>query len=190
MWGFSESKREKESLVSFPPRLGGKTKRGVFATRSPYRPNSIGMSVVKIEKLITDDADGILKILVTGADMLDGTPIYDIKPYMAYSDSIPEAIGGTGHGRIHHEIQVIFPQELRDVLPDDIAYVVVSLLKQDPRDAYNRSADYIYAMEYAGYDIRFTCSPEPASDAAVTVTFTVVSVVRTDDGEFVKVKSR
>ena len=155
LWEFSEAKREGYALTVAPPRLGGKEKRGVFATRAPYRPNSIGLSSVKVERIYFDAARGPI-LVVSGADMLDGTPIYDIKPYLPYTDSHPDARGGFGEAHKADGIMVVFPREQKLKLPDDVFQKVLEVLKQDPRAAYNKKPDYVYGMSFAGYDIRFT----------------------------------
>ena len=155
LWEFSENKKENAALTVTPPRLGGKEKRGVFATRAPYRPNSIGLSSVKLEKIYYDEVRGPV-LVVSGADMLDGTPIYDIKPYLPYTDSHPDARGGFGEEHKADGIMVVFPREQKLKLPDDLFQRVLDVLKQDPRAAYNKKPDYVYGMTFAGYDIRFT----------------------------------
>ncbi len=155
LWEFSEAKREGNALTVTPPRLGGKEKRGVFATRAPFRPNSIGLSSVKLEKIYFDEKRGPV-LVVSGADMLDGTPIYDIKPYLPYTDAHPDARGGFGEEHKADGIMVVFPREQKLKLPEDIFNRVLDVLKQDPRAAYNKKPDYVYGMSFAGYDIRFT----------------------------------
>ena len=155
LWEFSEAKREGNPLTVTPPRLGGKEKRGVFATRAPFRPNSIGLSSVKLEKIYFDEKRGPV-LVVSGADMLDGTPIYDIKPYLPYTDAHPDARGGFGEEHKADGIMVVFPREQKLKLPEDIFNRVLDVLKQDPRAAYNKKPDYVYGMSFAGYDIRFT----------------------------------
>lgn len=155
LWEFSEAKREGNALTVTPPRLGGKERRGVFATRAPFRPNSIGLSSVKLEKIYFDEKRGPV-LVVAGADMLDGTPIYDIKPYLPYTDSHPDARGGFGEEHKADGIMVVFPREQKLKLPDDLFQRVLDVLKQDPRAAYNKKPDYVYGMSFAGYDIRFT----------------------------------
>lgn len=155
LWEFSEAKREGNSLTVTPPRLGGKERRGVFATRAPFRPNSIGLSSVKLEKIYFDEKRGPV-LVVSGADMLDQTPIYDIKPYLPYTDSHPDARGGFGEEHKADGIMVVFPREQKLKLPDDLFQRVLDVLKQDPRAAYNKKPDYVYGMSFAGYDIRFT----------------------------------
>lgn len=155
LWEFSEAKKEGNALTVTPPRLGGKERRGVFATRAPFRPNSIGLSSVKLEKIYMDEKRGPV-LVVSGADMMDGTPIYDIKPYLPYTDAHPDARGGFGEEHKADGIMVVFPREQKLKLPEDIFNRVLDVLKQDPRAAYNKKPDYVYGMSFAGYDIRFT----------------------------------
>ena len=155
LWEFSKAKEKGYSLTVTPPRLGGKIKKGVFATRAPYRPNSIGLSSVKLEKIYLDEKRGPV-LVVSGADLLDGTPIYDIKPYLPYTDAHPEAKGSFGEEHKEDQITVVFPNECMDKLPEELQEKVLAVLKQDPRAAYNKKPDYIYGMSFAGYDIRFT----------------------------------
>ena len=154
LWEFSKAKRENISLTVAPPRLGGKERKGVFATRSPFRPNSIGLSCVRLEGVRYEES-GEPVLIVSGADLLDGTPIYDIKPYLPYTDSHPEALGSFGEAHKEDRIQVIFPEELRERLPEDLRQSAFDVLSQDPRAAYNKKPDYVYGMNFAGYDIRF-----------------------------------
>jgi len=155
LWEFSKAKRDNYSLTVAPPRLGGKEKKGVFATRAPFRPNSIGLSSVKLEKIYMDEKRGPI-LVVSGADILDGTPIYDIKPYLPYTDSHPDARGGFGEEHKDDGIMVVFPREQKLKLPEDVFNRVLDVLKQDPRAAYNKKPDYVYGMSFAGFDIRFT----------------------------------
>lgn len=155
LWGFSEVKKENWSAVVCPPRLGGKVKRGVFATRAPYRPNAIGLSCVKLERVITESEQGA-KLVVSGVDMMDGTPVYDIKPYLPYADSYPGARGGFGQEHSGDGIEVEFPDGLLERIPKDKREAVLQVLAQDPRAAYNKQPDYVYGMQFADYDIRFT----------------------------------
>lgn len=155
LWSFSEVKKEDWSAVVCPPRLGGKEKRGVFATRAPYRPNAIGLSCVKLEKVITESEQGA-KLIVSGVDMMDGTPIYDIKPYLPYADAHPEAKGGFGQEHSKDCIEVEFPPGLLGKITEDKREAVLQVLAQDPRAAYNKQPDYVYGMQFADYDIRFT----------------------------------
>ena len=178
LWEFSAAKRENWSATVYPPRLGGKEKRGVFATRSPFRPNPIGLSSVKLEQVIRKGEDGP-KLIVSGVDLMDGTPIYDIKPYLPYADAHPDAIGGFGQAHKEDGIQVVFPQEFLQLLPEDKRQAAIRVLEQDPRAAYNKQPDYVYGMEFAGYDIRFTVRDE---------VLTVCEIVPTNEGEWEKVK--
>jgi len=154
LWGFSKAKRDTVNLTVAPPRLGGKERRGVFATRSPFRPNSIGLSSVRLEEVRYEE-NGEPVLIVSGADLLDGTPIYDIKPYLPYTDSHPEALGGFGEAHRQDVIPVVFPEELKKRLPEELQETVLEVLSLDPRAAYNKKPDYIYGMSFAGYDIRF-----------------------------------
>lgn len=154
LWEFSEARKENWSATVYPPRLGGKEKKGVFATRSPFRPNSIGLSCVKLEEVILAGKDAP-KLIVSGVDLLDGTPIFDIKPYLPYADAHPEAEGGFGQAHKEDCIEVIFPQELLNRLPKEKRQAAWAVLAQDPRAAYNKQPDYVYGMAFAGFDIRF-----------------------------------
>lgn len=140
------------SALVRPPRLGGQTKKGVFATRSPYRPNGLGMSCVRL--LRVEDQDSAPYLVVGGADLLDGTPIYDIKPYVAYSDSKPEA--NSGFATPNREfLQVVFPSYLLFRIEEKKRSALIGVLEQDPRDGYNRKPDAIYGLRFADYDVRF-----------------------------------
>lgn len=154
LWEFSQAKREGYALTVTPPRLGGKVRKGVFATRAPYRPNSIGLSSVRLEQIQYDELRGPV-LVVSGADLLDGTPIYDIKPYLPYTDAHPEASGGFGEAHKQDGIEVHFPEELLQRLPVNCRQSVMEVLEQDPRAAYNKKPDYVYGMSFGGYDIRF-----------------------------------
>lgn len=154
LWGFSKAKQSTVSLTVAPPRLGGKKRKGIFATRSPYRPNSIGLSSVRLEEVRYEE-NGEPVLIVSGADLLDGTPIYDIKPYLPYTDSHPKARGGFGEAHKEDRIRVVFPENLQCLLPEELRQSVFEVLSQDPRAAYNKKPDYLYGMNFAGYDIRF-----------------------------------
>ncbi len=153
LWGFSEAAWN-GSLTVAPPRLGGKVRKGVFATRSPYRPNSIGLSCVRLLE-IRRGAEGEPVLLLGGADLLDGTPVYDIKPYLPYADSHPEAEGGFGEAHRLDALRVDFPEALLAKIPEARRAAAVNLLALDPRAAYNKEPDYVYGMAFAGLDIRF-----------------------------------
>ena len=178
LWEFSKAKREGYALTVTPPRLGGRERKGVFATRAPYRPNSIGLSSVKLEDVYFDEVRGPI-LVVSGADLLDGTPIYDIKPYLPYTDAHPEATGSFGEAHKEDGIGVVFPKEQQEKLPEELRERVLAVLQQDPRAAYNKKPDYVYGMSFAGYDIRFTVENE---------SLIVQDVVKLSDGEYRKIK--
>lgn len=154
LWKFSESKKGNWAATVKPPRLGGNQRMGVFATRSPYRPNDIGLSSVKLEQIVYDDALGPV-LLVSGIDILDNTPIYDIKPYLPYTDSHPEAKAGFAEEVFDYALEVEFPETLLVRLPLEKRMAVIEVLKQDPRPAYQKDEHRKYGVFFAGYDIRF-----------------------------------
>lgn len=154
LWQFSEFQNEGWSPTVRPPRLGGNTRVGVFATRSPNRPNPIGLSSVKIERIELSSPEGPI-LYVSGADLLDQTPIFDIKPYLPYTDAHPEAKGGFGFKPGEGTIDVDCPQELLEKLPQAKQEGLLALLRQDPRPGYTNDPERIFGMEYAGFDIRF-----------------------------------
>lgn len=154
LWQFSESKKEHWSATVKPPRLGGKTRVGVFASRSPYRPNGIGLSCVELEQIeMTEQSGPVLH--VAGADLLDKTPIYDIKPYIPISDCHPEASEGYTRETKQHRLSVDFPEELLRIYPEEKREAVKGILAEDPRPAYVQDEERIYGVSYAGYNIRF-----------------------------------
>lgn len=155
LWKFSKSEKENWSATVKPPRLGGKKRMGVFATRSPYRPNDIGLSSVRLEKIEFDEKTGPV-LYVSGADLMDGTPIYDIKPYLAYADSHPEATEGFAGQVKETMLEVIFPEELLQNYPEEKRKAIVEVLRQDPRPAYDTDETRVYGVEFAGFDVRFT----------------------------------
>lgn len=155
IWEFSEAKRDTWSPTVRPPRLGGNTRMGVFATRSPFRPNPVGLSSVKLEKVEWDAADGPA-IIVSGADLMDGTPIYDIKPYLPYVDSHPDAEGGFADPVRSYALQVNFPDELLQKFPEASREALLEILSQDPRPSYQNDPARVYGLPFAGYDVRFT----------------------------------
>ena len=159
LWKFSKSEKEHWSATVKPPRLGGKKRMGVFATRSPYRPNDIGLSSVKLEKISFDEKLGAM-LYVAGADLLDGTPIYDIKPYIAYTDSHPDAAEGFAGTVKEKELQVDFPEELLELFPKEKRDAILGVLSQDPRPAYDTDETRLYGVEFAGFDVRFTVTGE------------------------------
>ncbi len=150
IWGFSEAVCEGFSPTVRPPRLGGNVRKGVFATRSPFRPNSLGLSAVKIED-IKDDC----RIIVSGADLMSGTPIYDIKPYLSYADSIPGASNGWAEEFVGKTLSVEFPKELLGKIPEEKRRGLLQTLAQDPRPQYQDNPERIYTMTFAGYQVSF-----------------------------------
>lgn len=154
LWEFSESVREEWSPMVMPPRLGGKTRMGVFATRSPFRPNPIGLSCVKLEKIVMDPKLGPL-LYVAGADLMDGTPIFDVKPYLPYTDSRPEATDGFAGDVFDHRLEVVFPENWLKMIPKGREEAIMEILAQDPRPAYQDDPDRRYGIAFAGVDVRF-----------------------------------
>ncbi|MBR4560008.1 MAG: tRNA (N6-threonylcarbamoyladenosine(37)-N6)-methyltransferase TrmO [Fibrobacter sp.] len=158
LWIFSENVRDSWKPTVRPPRLGGNTRLGVFATRSSFRPNPLAMSCVKIER-IDLDGEGAPTITVSGADLMDGTPIVDIKPYLPYTDSVPDALGGFAEAVRFNKLVVDFSDEAQVALdahfPEEKKAALVELLSEDPRPAYQRSADRIYGIRFAGFEIKF-----------------------------------
>ena len=155
LWKFSKSEKSNWSATVKPPRLGGKKRMGVFATRSPYRPNDIGLSSVRLEKITFDSKLGPI-LHVAGADLMDGTPIYDIKPYITYADCHPEATEGFAGAVKERELKVQFPPELLKLYPKEKQEAILGVLKQDPRPAYDTDETRVYGVEFAGYDVHFT----------------------------------
>lgn len=155
IWQFSEAAKSNWSPTVRPPRLGGNKRMGVFATRSPFRPNSLGLSCVRFLGLEHTANLGTV-IHVAGADLMDGTPIFDIKPYIPYSDSHPSATGGFTDDADDFLLNVNISPELLSKFPENKREAVVSVLSHDPRPSYQRDPDRIYGMPFAGFDIRFT----------------------------------
>ncbi len=154
IWQFSEAVRQGWSPTVRPPRLGGNTRMGVFATRSPFRPNNLGLSSVKLLGVEHTQEFGTV-LHVGGADLMDGTPIFDIKPYIPYGDCHPEATGGFTDNAGAFLLQVEFPQELLNQLPEDKREAAVGVLSHDPRPSYQRKPGRIYGLTFAGFDIHF-----------------------------------
>jgi len=154
IWGFSEAVRESWSPTVRPPRLGGNKRMGVFATRSPFRPNSIGLSSVKLLKVEFHPELGPV-LHVAGGDLMDNTPIYDIKPYLPYTDSHPEAVGGFADSVKNYALEVDFPEELLALIPEEKRAALLEVLSQDPRPSYQKDPERIYGFPYSGFDIRF-----------------------------------
>ena len=155
IWQFHKAQRDSWSPTVRPPRLGGNVRMGVFATRSPFRPNAIGLSCVRLER-IENTADQGIVLHVNGADLMDGTPIYDIKPYLPYVDSIPDAKGGFAAAHEDDHVEVVFPDEWLRAVPDELQSGLIGVLRQDPRPAYQNDPDRVYGFSYAGLEIRFT----------------------------------
>ncbi len=149
IFGFSKAKRKGNPLTVRPPRLGGNKRVGVFASRSPYRPNSLGLSVVQLER-IEENFD----LIVSGVDLMNDTPIYDIKPYLPYADSHPMAKGGYGEAMKNHKLSVDFPQNLLEMIPKDKQKAVVECLEDDPRPSYHKECRK-YSMRFSDFDIHF-----------------------------------
>lgn len=154
IFDFSKAHREQWSPTVRPPRLGGNQRIGVFASRSPFRPNPLGLSCVKLVE-IRHTADRGDVLVVSGADLLDGTPIYDIKPYLPFADSYPEALGGYADAQQSHRLQVEVPPELLECLPEDKRQTMIDCLAEDPRPSYQNDSERVYSMQYAGFDVHF-----------------------------------
>ena len=156
LWQFSQAVRQDWSPTVRPPRLGGNTRMGVFATRAPFRPNAIGLSCVRLLSVEhTQDMGTVLHI--GGADLMDGTPILDIKPYIPYCDAHPEAMGGfTQDAGDYHLLEVDFPENLKQRLPAEKQEAICQVLSHDPRPSYQKDSDRVYGLSFAGHDIRFT----------------------------------
>ena len=159
IWQFSESVRDDWSPTVRPPRLGGNTRVGVFASRSPFRPNPIGLSLVKLESIEYDHSLGPV-LHVTGADILDGTPIYDIKPYLPYCEAKPDAEGGFAHRVMDDSMQVVLTEdadlENAKEIPEEDLYTIKKLLAQDPRPRYQGDPERVYGMSYGEWEVKFT----------------------------------
>ena len=151
LWEFSKSKRTNWSTTVRPPRLGGNKRIGVFATRSPFRPNPIGLSCVKLESISYTKNGPIINVL--GADLLDGTPIYDIKPYLPYADCITDATGGFTDNTPFNELEVVFSSDLG--LDETTLNTLKKILAQDPRPSYQEDPNRIYNLNFDGIEIKF-----------------------------------
>lgn len=155
IWQFSKAVRDDWSPTVRPPRLGGNTRMGVFATRSPFRPNAIGLSSVRILGLEQTVEHGTV-IHVAGADLMDGTPIFDIKPYIPYSDCHTDATGGFTDAVSDFLLKVEFPDELLQKIPQNKRTALIGVLSHDPRPSYQQDAHRVYGLSFAGFDIQFT----------------------------------
>ena len=167
IWQFSQAVRTDWSPTVRPPRLGGNTRMGVFATRSPFRPNSLGLSCVRLLGLEETDRFGTV-LRVGGADLMDGTPIFDIKPYIPYSDSHPDALGGFTDGAGDFLLEVDFPAPLLARIPENKRQALLGVLSHDPRPSYQSDPDRVYGLTFAGLDVRFTVRDNRLTVQAVT----------------------
>jgi tRNA-Thr(GGU) m(6)t(6)A37 methyltransferase TsaA len=170
IWQFSEAIREDWSPTVRPPRLGGNKRVGVFATRSPYRPNPIGLSSVRLEKIEVTESEGTV-LIVSGADLLDGTPIYDVKPYIAYSDCHTDAVSGFADPVKEYALKVDFCKELLTKIHISKQKPLLKILEHDPRPSYQNDADREYGMKFAEYEIFFKVEGD-------TLTVTRVEVLK------------
>lgn len=155
IWQFSQALREQWSPTVRPPRMGGNTRVGVFATRSPFRPNSLGLSSVRLEEVLLDGPDGPV-LAVSGADLMDGTPIFDIKPYLPYTDCHPDAAQGLGTPAEKGLLEVEFPAPLLEQVPNHLRGPLLDVLAQDPRPGYQHSPDREYWMAFGGMEVGFS----------------------------------
>lgn len=154
IWEFSQARREGWSPTVRPPRLGGNKRLGVFATRSPFRPNPIGLSCVRLAEVRQDRELGSV-LVVAGADLMDGTPIYDIKPYLPYADCRPDAVGGFAAQPKGADLAVDCPEELLKAVPEDKCAALLAVLAQDPRPQYQDDPERVYGMAFAGLEVKF-----------------------------------
>ena len=159
IWEFSQARRESWSPTVRPPRLGGNKRLGVFATRSPFRPNPLGLSCVRLLEVRQDRAQGLV-LVVSGADLLDGTPIYDIKPYLPYADCKPEAVGGFAARPKGADLAVDCSPALLDRVPEDKRAALLAVLAQDPRPQYQDDPERVYGMAFAGLEVKFRVAGE------------------------------
>lgn len=159
LWLFSEAKTDGFSPTVRPPRLGGNKRMGIFATRSPFRPNSIGLSSVKLERVSFDEKDSPV-IYVRGADLMNRTPIIDVKPYLSYTDSHPDAVNGFALDTKAPVLSVIFPDELKKLAGEELSTELTEILAQDPRPQYQNDPERVYSMSYGGFDVDFSVSED------------------------------
>lgn len=168
IWEFSESVRDDWSPTVRPPRLGGNERLGVFATRSPFRPNPIGLSCVRLLGVEKSKKYGSA-LRVAGADLMDGTPIYDIKPYLPYTDSRPGAVGGFAEPLKEYELEVTIPEELEALVPENKRAALRTVLAQDPRPGYQRDPEREYGFPFAGLEIKFKVSERELTVFNITI---------------------
>lgn len=168
IWEFSRAKGKKWSPTVRPPRLGGNRRLGVFATRSPFRPNPIGLSCVRLDRVELHTPSGPI-LYVSGADLMDGTPILDIKPYVPYADSRPDAAGGFTEGLADRTLDVVFPETLRAMLTEEQQAAVIGILERDPRPHYHTDPDRIYGMIFGDYDVHFRVQGDVAELCGISL---------------------
>lgn len=167
IWQFSQAVREDWSPTVRPPRLGGNIRMGVFATRSPFRPNNLGLSCVRLLGVEETKEYGTV-LHVGGADLMDATPIFDIKPYIPYGDAHPEAVGGFTDHAGDFLLHVVFPDELLKKLPEDKQDAALGVLAHDPRPSYQRNPEHTYGLTFAGFNIRFQVKKDTLTVTEVT----------------------
>ena len=159
LWLFSRSERDEWSPTVRPPRLGGNTRVGVFATRSPYRPNPIGMSAVKLDRVVLDESLGPV-LEVSGIDIVDGTPILDIQPYLTFADSYPNAVCGFADRLYGQQLAVIIPESILKTIPDDLTDALKGILAEDPRPRYQNDPERVYGFAFGKYEVKFKVDGE------------------------------
>lgn len=166
IWGFSKAIKKDWSPTVRPPRLGGNKRMGVFATRSPFRPNHLGLSSVKLLSIEHDTIHGTI-LKVGGCDLMDSTPIYDIKPYIPYADSHPEAKSGFAGQFIDYNLDVEFDNKLLEEVPEEKRRALIKVLSQDPRPTYQNDSERIYGMPFLNMDIKFKVNGKHLTVVAV-----------------------
>lgn len=169
LWQFSEVDKEEWSPTVRPPRLGGNKRVGVFATRSPYRPNPVGLSCVKLVEVVTE-GEGAPYLIVAGADLMNGTPVYDIKPYLPYTDCHPEAVGGFADRFVDYRLEVVFPEEWLRVVPESKREALIGVLAGDPRPAYQKDPQRVYGMRFGESEVHFRVEGEVLTVVRVSPT--------------------
>lgn len=167
IWEFSQAVRQKWSPTVRPPRLGGNTRMGVFATRSPFRPNPVGLSAVQLEEVVLHGADAPY-LVVSGADLMNGTPIYDIKPYLPHIDSHPDARGGFAVPAAEHRLKVVFPEQCLEKVPEQLRDGLTEVLAQDPRPSYQHDPERVYGFGFARLEVKFTVDGDVLTVCGVT----------------------
>ena len=167
IWEFSQAVRQKWSPTVRSPRLGGNTRMGVFATRSPFRPNPVGLSAVQLEEVVLHGADAPY-LVVSGADLMNGTPIYDIKPYLPHIDSHPDARGGFAVPAAEHRLKVVFPEQWLEKVPEQLRDGLTEVLAQDPRPSYQHDPERVYGFGFARLEVKFTVDGDVLTVCGVT----------------------